>query len=191
MVQHLDRKSSQATRSVHRRIAGIDLELINLKATDARANPRLREIHCLHVDDSEPLHRMLNAIQPGSHGRDAGSSGRTPYLSCLARPQGHPPNVSSVSMVCSHFAQRTPRRARVQTGQRFSQNSGSKSVFFGLASAMATPLEPITRQITCRQIGSISAVSTTGPQCPANVGDTRAWAASLSDAIALRAKATC
>lgn len=66
MMQHLDRKSSQATRSVHRRIAGIDLELINLKATDARANPRLREIHCLHFDDSEPLHRMLNAIQPGS-----------------------------------------------------------------------------------------------------------------------------
>lgn len=65
-MQHLDRKSSLATRSVHRRVAGIDLELINLKAAEARSNPRLREIHCLHFDDSEPLHRMLNAIQPGS-----------------------------------------------------------------------------------------------------------------------------
>jgi len=65
----LERKSSLATRSSHARIAGIDMNLIRVKAADARANPRLREIHCLHYDDTELLHRMLNAIQPGSYVR--------------------------------------------------------------------------------------------------------------------------
>ena len=54
-----------------------------------------------------------------------GSFGLTPYLCCRARPQGQPPKVINVSMDCRNRASRLPLRARVQTGHRCSQKSGS------------------------------------------------------------------
>ena len=51
----------------------------------------------------------------------SGSSGRTPYFFCLARPQGQPPNVTTLSMRWRNLAMRLPFLALVQTGQRFSQ----------------------------------------------------------------------
>ena len=52
------------------------------------------------------------------------SSGRTPYFLCLARPHGQPPNVIANSTFWRAFAIRWPFLARVQIGQRVSQNSG-------------------------------------------------------------------
>jgi NAD-dependent deacetylase len=52
------------------------------------------------------------------------SSGRTPYFRCLARPHGHPPKVTTISTFWSILASLWPFLALVQTGQRFSQNSG-------------------------------------------------------------------
>lgn len=65
----LRRVSPLATRSEHVRLAVLDRALLAAKARDAAANPRLREIHCLHADDAAPLQRMLNALQPGTYGR--------------------------------------------------------------------------------------------------------------------------
>ena len=58
----------------------------------------------------------------------SGSSGRTPYRRSLARPHGQPPKVTSVSMRWSKRASLLPFLARVQTGHRFSQKSGSNVV---------------------------------------------------------------
>ena len=54
----------------------------------------------------------------------SGSLGPTPYFRRRARPQGQPPNVTAFSMACRILAILLPLLARVQTGQRFSQNSG-------------------------------------------------------------------
>ena len=48
-------------------IIAIDKAMIDAKSADARDNERLREIHCFHANDDEPLHRMINTIQPGSY----------------------------------------------------------------------------------------------------------------------------
>jgi hypothetical protein len=55
----------------------------------------------------------------------SGSLGFTPYFFCRARPHGQPPNVITVSMAWRKRARRFPFLALVQTGQRFSQKSGS------------------------------------------------------------------
>ena len=63
------RISPVATQSCHATVASIDQGLIERKALDAKQSARRREIHRFHQDDAEPLHRMLNALQPGSYVR--------------------------------------------------------------------------------------------------------------------------
>jgi cupin fold WbuC family metalloprotein len=65
----LRRVSPQATQSDHGRFAVVDAALVRRKAVDAAANPRRREVHRLHAVDGETLHRMLNALQPGTYVR--------------------------------------------------------------------------------------------------------------------------
>ncbi len=65
----LRRISPLATQSEHDRFAVVDGALLAQKARDAAANARRREIHRFHADDAETLHRMVNAIQPGSYVR--------------------------------------------------------------------------------------------------------------------------
>jgi cupin fold WbuC family metalloprotein len=69
MTRTLRRVSPQATQSDHDRFAVVDAALIRQKARDAAANPRRREVHRLHAEDGETLHRMLNALQPGTYVR--------------------------------------------------------------------------------------------------------------------------
>ncbi|MGE5842964.1 MAG: WbuC family cupin fold metalloprotein [Deltaproteobacteria bacterium] len=61
------RVSPFATRSTHERWTVIDRALMEQKIGDARKNIRKREIHNFHASDQEPLHRMLNSVQPGSY----------------------------------------------------------------------------------------------------------------------------
>ncbi len=63
------RLSPFATQSEHEDFLGVDAALLEQKARDAAKSPRLREIHRLHQKDEETLHRMLNALQPGSYVR--------------------------------------------------------------------------------------------------------------------------
>jgi cupin fold WbuC family metalloprotein len=63
----MERISPLATRSRHEKIAVLDEALVRTKIEDARRNARLREIHCFHQDDGERLHRMLNAMEPGTY----------------------------------------------------------------------------------------------------------------------------
>ncbi|MHC4992475.1 MAG: WbuC family cupin fold metalloprotein [Planctomycetota bacterium] len=63
----ITRISAVATRSQHEKVGVIDWPLVRRKAADARESARGREIHALHADDDDTLHRMLNAIQPGSY----------------------------------------------------------------------------------------------------------------------------
>lgn len=63
----MERISNLATRSRHSGVAVLDQALVRTKIADARGNARLREIHCFHQSDDEPLHRMLNAMEPGSY----------------------------------------------------------------------------------------------------------------------------
>jgi cupin fold WbuC family metalloprotein len=63
------RISPVATKSGHETVAFIDRDLLQRKAYDARRSPRKREIHVFHSGDSDPLQRMLNAIEPGSYVR--------------------------------------------------------------------------------------------------------------------------
>ncbi|MFW5733635.1 MAG: WbuC family cupin fold metalloprotein [Oceanidesulfovibrio sp.] len=56
-----------ATISAHERWAIVDSDLIAAKASDAAANPRLRDIHVLHEGEPDPLQRMVNALQPGTY----------------------------------------------------------------------------------------------------------------------------
>ena len=65
----LARVSPLATRSGHGRLGAVDRDLVAQKARDAAANPRQREIHCLHAGDEAVLQRMLNALQPGTYAR--------------------------------------------------------------------------------------------------------------------------
>jgi len=65
----LRRISLLATQSGHDRFAGADAALLARKARDAAANPRRREIHRFHASDGASLHRMINALQPGSYVR--------------------------------------------------------------------------------------------------------------------------
>ena len=64
-----ERLSRVATISRHTTAMGIDLDAIHTKSLEAKANPRKREILVLHRDDSDPLHRMLNAIEPQTYVR--------------------------------------------------------------------------------------------------------------------------
>jgi cupin fold WbuC family metalloprotein len=61
------RISAAATRSGHKTVALIDRNLVERKASDAKRSDRKREIHNFHEGDSDPLQRMLNAVQPGSY----------------------------------------------------------------------------------------------------------------------------
>ncbi len=61
------RISPLATRSRHEMLLLVDQALLDRKANDAAMSRRKREIHAFHDGDEESLHRMLNAIQPGSY----------------------------------------------------------------------------------------------------------------------------
>ncbi|WP_028571933.1 WbuC family cupin fold metalloprotein [Desulfonatronum lacustre] len=65
----LARLSSLATISGHDRFQAIGRHILEQKAEDAAQSARLREIHVLHAGDADPLHRMLNALQPGTYAR--------------------------------------------------------------------------------------------------------------------------
>ncbi|MFU2210774.1 WbuC family cupin fold metalloprotein [Solidesulfovibrio sp. C21] len=65
----LRRISSLATQSEHDRFVVADAALLAQKARDAAANPRKREIHCFHANNAAKLHRMINALQPGTYVR--------------------------------------------------------------------------------------------------------------------------
>lgn len=65
----LRRISPLATQSQHDRFAVVDAALLAQKSLDAAANPRKREIHRFHADDAASLHRMINAVQPGTYVR--------------------------------------------------------------------------------------------------------------------------
>ncbi len=65
----LRRISPLATQSDHDRFAVADAALVARKCRDAAANPRRREIHRFHSDDAATLHRMINALQPGTYVR--------------------------------------------------------------------------------------------------------------------------
>lgn len=64
-----ERLSPLATVSRHRRFGAIGVAALEQKAADAAQNSRLREMHVLHNGDQDPLHRMLNALQPGTYAR--------------------------------------------------------------------------------------------------------------------------
>lgn len=65
----LRRISPLATQAEPARFALVDAALLTQKSRDAAANARRREIHRFHTDDAARLHRMINAIQPGSYVR--------------------------------------------------------------------------------------------------------------------------
>jgi len=73
-----------------------------------------------------PDHRPSDA-RPGCV-KDTGSLGRTPYFLCLARPNGHPPKVTAISIAWNIRAILLPFLARVQIGHRSSQKSGSNMI---------------------------------------------------------------
>ncbi len=60
------RISPVATKSGHETSTIIDTTLVRTKASDARQSTRKRDIHIFHTGDEDNLHRMLNAVQPGS-----------------------------------------------------------------------------------------------------------------------------
>lgn len=64
-----ERLSPFATVSLHEKVLGIDSSVIQAKCRDAAANPRKREILNLQRGPTDPLQRMLNAMQPGSYVR--------------------------------------------------------------------------------------------------------------------------
>jgi cupin fold WbuC family metalloprotein len=65
----LTRLSPLATISGHVRFQAVGRRMLARKAMDAAKNIRLREIHVLHEGNDDPLHRMLNALQPGTYAR--------------------------------------------------------------------------------------------------------------------------
>jgi cupin fold WbuC family metalloprotein len=64
-----ERLSPFATISRHDRVLGLTTQIIASKTSDARTNPRQREILALHRSESEPIQRMINALEPGSYAR--------------------------------------------------------------------------------------------------------------------------
>ena len=65
----LRRISPLTTQSDHDRFLVADAALVAQKCRDAAANPRRREIHRFNSDDAARLHRMINALQPGTYVR--------------------------------------------------------------------------------------------------------------------------
>lgn len=63
------RISPFATKSGHKSWTVVDEDLLQTKIKDALNNPRKREIHNLHDQDSDNLQRMLNTISKGSYVR--------------------------------------------------------------------------------------------------------------------------
>ncbi len=63
----LERLSPLATISRHQSWSLIGDDVLSQKLAHAQDNPRKREIHILHDGHDDPLHRMLNAILPGSY----------------------------------------------------------------------------------------------------------------------------
>jgi cupin fold WbuC family metalloprotein len=52
-----------------KRIALIDVSLIEAASRQAAGSPRLRKNYNFHASDAEPCNRLLNAIEPGSYVR--------------------------------------------------------------------------------------------------------------------------
>lgn len=61
--------NAMAVRSTHQRFAVADAALLDALAERSRSNARQREILTFHHHGAEPLHRMLNAMQPGTYVR--------------------------------------------------------------------------------------------------------------------------
>src|SRR5262249_17608657 len=68
-MEKLERLSQAATFSKHDRVVSADASLIHRKSEYAAVNPRAREVHFFHGGPTEPLQRMLNALQPDSYVR--------------------------------------------------------------------------------------------------------------------------
>ncbi len=68
-MNSFERVSLFATVSRHNKVLGVSAQIIDAKISDARANPRQREILALHRSESEPIQRMINALEPGSYVR--------------------------------------------------------------------------------------------------------------------------
>jgi cupin fold WbuC family metalloprotein len=66
-MNSFERLSTFATVSRHDKVFGLSNQIIASKISDAMANPRRREILVLHRSDSEPIQRMINALEPGSY----------------------------------------------------------------------------------------------------------------------------
>jgi cupin fold WbuC family metalloprotein len=66
-MNSFERLSPFATISRHDKALGVSAHVIASKISDARANPRQREILALHRTESEPIQRMINALEPGSY----------------------------------------------------------------------------------------------------------------------------
>ena len=66
-MNSFERLSPFATISRHNKALGVSPQIIAEKTSDARMNPRQREILALHRSESEPIQRMINALEPGSY----------------------------------------------------------------------------------------------------------------------------
>jgi cupin fold WbuC family metalloprotein len=66
-MNSFERLSPFATISRHNKVLGVSPQIIAEKISDARTNPRQREILALHRSESEPIQRMINALEPGSY----------------------------------------------------------------------------------------------------------------------------
>ena len=64
-----ERLNPFATISRHDKTLGVTTQIIASKISEARSNPRQREILALHRSESEPIQRMINALEPGSYAR--------------------------------------------------------------------------------------------------------------------------
>jgi cupin fold WbuC family metalloprotein len=67
MSDVIKRVNAAATCSAHDVMAVIDQALLEMKCLDAANNARGREIHRFHASDDDLMHRMLNAMQPGTY----------------------------------------------------------------------------------------------------------------------------
>jgi cupin fold WbuC family metalloprotein len=69
MKPEFERVSNFATISRHEVVSAITPDTIEAKIRDAKQNSRKRDILVLHRGNSDPLQRMINAIEPGSYMR--------------------------------------------------------------------------------------------------------------------------
>ena len=69
MINKFERLSPFATISRHDTIIAITPDIIQTKSREAKSNSRKREMLALQRSSTDPLQRMLNAMEPGSYAR--------------------------------------------------------------------------------------------------------------------------